>query len=98
MSIENCVQKQQYILKDPWQNRLALILDEISMVFLRLLEIIDICLSQAKGKTNNDVAILGGLALTIVMGDFYQFFPVTRQFLYTNLVTKKKIHDKSIWN
>ena len=46
------------------------------MVFLKLLSTVNIRLSQAKGKTNNNIAILGGLALVIIMGDFYQFPPV----------------------
>lgn len=66
------------------------------MIFLKLLLIINIYLSQAKSKTNNDTAILDGLALIIVMGDFYQFPPMVRRFLWINLVTNKKIYDKSI--
>ncbi len=82
--------------KNPWQNRSALILDEISMVSLRLLGMIDMRLSQAKGQTNNDTAVLGRLALIIDMGDFYQFHPVTRRSLWTDLVTEEQIHGKSI--
>ena len=67
--------------KSFWQNHLALILDEISMVSLKLLGMIDMCLSQAKSKTNNDIAVLDGLALIIVMGNFYQFPPVTGRSL-----------------
>ncbi len=84
--------------KGPWQNRLALILNEISMVSLKLLSTVDMCLSQAKGKTNNDTAVLGGLALVIVMGAFYQFPPVVRRFLWTYLITSEEIHGKSRWN
>lgn len=63
------------------QNCLALILDKISIVSLKLLLIVDICLSQAKGKTNNHTAILVDLALVIIMGDFYLFFPVVGKSL-----------------
>lgn len=82
--------------KSPWQNRSALILDKISIVFLRLLGMIDMRLGQAKSKTNNDNAILGGLALVIVMEDFYQFFPITGRSLWTGPITKKEIYGKSI--
>lgn len=41
------------------------------MVFLELLLIVDMCLSQVKDKTNNTTIILSGLALVIVMEDFY---------------------------
>ncbi len=68
------------------------------MVSLRLLEMIDMRLSQAKSKTNNDTAVLGGLALVIVMGDFYQFLPVTGRSLWIDPVTEEEIHGKSIWN
>ena len=57
---------------------------------------VDIRLNQAKGKTNNDTAILGGLALVIVMGDFYQFPPILGRLLWTHLVTAAKIYDKGI--
>ena len=46
------------------------------MVSLKLLEIIDMCLSQAKDKTNNDIVVLSGLVLIIIMRDFYQFLLV----------------------
>ena len=67
--------------KNPWQNYSVLILDEISMIFLRLLRMINLHFSQAKGKTNNNTAVLDSLALIIVMGDFYQFLPITGRSL-----------------
>ena len=96
LNIDDCIQKQQYLAKNPWQNRLALILDKINIVFLKLLLIIDICLNQVKDKTNNDMAILGGLALVIIIEDFYQFFLIVGRFLWTHLVNIKKIYSKSI--
>ncbi len=98
LSIDDCIQKQQRLAKAPWQNRLALILDEISMVFLKLLLTFDMHLSQAKGKTNHDIIVLAGLALVIVMGDFYQFLLVVGRSLWTHSVTSEEIHDKGIWN
>ncbi len=76
LSRDDCIHNQYRWAKDPWQNRLALILDKISMVSLKLLSTVDMRLSQAKGKINNDIAVFGGLALVIVIGDFYQFPPV----------------------
>ena len=84
--------------KGPWQNRLGLIMEKIRIVSLKLLLTINICLSQEKGKTNNDTTVLSGLALIIVMGDFYQFSPVVRKSLWTNPITSKEIHNKGIWN
>ncbi len=84
--------------KSSWQNRSALILDEISMVSLRLLGMIDIRLTQAKGKTNNDIAVLGGLGLVIVMRNFYQFPSITERSLWTCSITEEEIYGQSIWN
>ncbi len=67
--------------KASWQNHLALILDEINMICLRLLETIDMRVSEAEGKTNNDIAILGDLAPRIIIRNFYQFLLVTGRFL-----------------
>ncbi len=98
LSIDDRIQKQQHLAKSSWQNRLALILDEISMISLKLLSTVDIRLSQVKGKTNNNTAVLGGLALVIVMGDFYQFPVVVRRSLWTYPVISEEIHSKGIWN
>ncbi len=38
------------------------------------------------------------MALVIIIGDFYQFFLITWQSLWTDPITEKEIHDKSIWN
>lgn len=96
LSIQDCIQKQQHMPKNVWQNRSFLILDEISMVSLRLLGMIDMHFCQAKRKTNNDTTVLGRLALVIIMRDFYQFPPVTRRFLWTGPVTEEEIHGKNI--
>ncbi len=58
---------------------------------------VDIYLNQVNGKTNNDIAILGGLALVIVMVDFYQFLLVLGRFLWTHPVTSEEIYGKGIW-
>lgn len=48
LNMDDCIEKQQYLAKDPWQNRLAPILDEISMIFLKLLSKVNML---SKGKT-----------------------------------------------
>ena len=82
--------------KSPLQNHSALILDKISIVSLKLLGMIDMRLSQAKGKTNNDTAVLRGLPLIIVMRDFYRFSLVIGRSSWTSLITEEEIHGKSI--
>ncbi len=96
LSIDDCIQKQQRLAIGPWQNHLALILDEISIVSLKLLLTVDMRLSQAKGKTNNDTVVLGSLALVIVIGDFYQFPPVVGRSIWIHPVISKEIHGKGI--
>lgn len=66
------------MLKSLWQNHSALILDKISMISLKLLGMIFMRLSQTKIKINNDITVLNDLSLVIVIGDFYQFFFVTK--------------------
>lgn len=68
------------------------------MVSFSLLGMIDIHLRQAKDKTNNDTVVIGGLALVIVMGDFYQFLFIIERSLLTGPITKEEIHGKSILN
>ena len=41
------------------------------MVSLKLLSTVDIQLSQAKDKIDNNIAVLGSLAFIIMMGVFY---------------------------
>ena len=78
---------------------MALILDQISMISLKLLSIVDIYISQVKSKiTNNDTAVSDSLALVIIIGDFYQIFQVVGRFLWTHLIISEKIYGKSIWN
>ncbi len=66
------------------------------MVSLKLLSTVDIRLSQAKGNTNNTTAVLGGLVLVIIMGDFYKFPLVVERSLWTHLITSEEIHGKGI--
>lgn len=66
------------------------------MVSLKLLSKIDSQLSQAKGKADSDTTVLGGLALVIVIGDFYEFLPVVGRFLWNKPVTNNENHGKEI--
>lgn len=75
---------------------MALILDGISIVSLKLLLTVNTFLSQVNDKTNSDTTILDNLALIIIIGDFYQFFLMFKRSLWTNPVISKTIHGKSI--
>ena len=59
LSIENWMwSKKQKTVKDLWRKQIALIIKEINMVLLKLLATVDTQLSQAKGKSDNDISIL----------------------------------------
>lgn len=72
LSIHDRISNKNYHMgKSFWQNHLALIIDKISIVSLKLLSIVDSHQNQTKGKIDNDTTVLGGLDLIIVMGDFF---------------------------
>lgn len=63
---------------------------------LRLLIIVDILLSQVKEKPDIDIAIFGGLALIILMGDFYLFPPLIRKPLQKKAIMTDELYSKAI--
>lgn len=83
-------------MKSQWQNRTMHIIDEISMVFLKLLSTVDSQLSQAKRKKDNDIVRLGGLAVVSIMKDFNQFPPVVRKSLWVKAITSAENHGERI--
>lgn len=78
---ERIKNKKKRTIKGLWQNCTILIVDVISMVSLKLLSMVDSQLSQTKRKKNNDIIVLGSLALIIIMGGFYQFLSVVGKSL-----------------
>lgn len=58
---------------------MALIIDEISIVLLKLLASINTHFSQAKEKSDNNIAIFRGLIIVILIDNFHQFFSVIRK-------------------
>ena len=65
-----------------WTNKTALIIDEISMVSLKLLTCIDEQCKIVKNLDSNSTAVFGGLPVVIVLGDFHQFPPVKARALW----------------
>lgn len=86
--------KKQYTVKDSWQNCIVFIVDKISMVFLKLLSIIDSQLSEAKGKKNNHTAIFDYLVLVIFIENFYQFPFMVKKSLWNKVVTFMENYGK----
>ncbi len=64
-----------------WRNKIAVVVDEMSMVSLDLLATVDLHLGKAKALHENSSAVLGGLPIVIFLGEFFQFSPVTGRSL-----------------
>ena len=65
---------------------------------LKFLATVDAQLSLAKEKPDTNTAVFGGLAIVILMGDFYQFPPAVGRLLWKKAITTNKLHGKAIWN
>lgn len=84
-------------VRGPWTQRSALIIDEISMLDLKMFATIDQQLLQAKSLPRDSTAIFGGLSVVLLMGDFYQFAPVVGRALWEEPKTKLEEHGKLLW-
>ena len=69
--------KGSHKIRGPWPQRSALIIDEISMLDLKMLATIDQQLLQAKRLSQESTAVFRRLSLVLLIGDFYQFAPIT---------------------
>lgn len=58
-------------LSNTWSSRTALIVDDISMVSLKLLGSMDSQIKKAKRMDANSSALFGGLSLVVLLGDFF---------------------------
>lgn len=59
-----------------WARKTILVIDEMSMVDLRMLSIINNQCKIARSLDRSSPDLFGGLAIVILMGDFFQFPPV----------------------
>lgn len=84
-------------IQEPWPQQSALVIDEISMLDLKMFATINQQLLQAKDLLSESTAIFGGLSVVLLMGDFYQFAPVTGRALWEEPKTKMKEHGKYLW-
>lgn len=55
---------------------------------------IDSQLSQIKEKKDNNIAMLDGLALIIMMDDFYHFLLIVKKILQNKIITSRKNYSK----
>ena len=83
-----------------WTRRTSLVVDEVSMISLKLLASMDSKIRLAKGDPNNSTALFGGLLLVIFLGNFFQFTPVGEKPLWDErhwLHTKDEKIGRQIW-
>ncbi len=73
--------KGQQKMKKILCNKIAVIVDEMSMVSLKLLATVDLHLGKAKALHENSSVVSGGLPVIIFLSDFFQFSLVTRKSL-----------------
>lgn len=77
-----------------WTHQSSLIIDELSMIQLKLLAKIDKQLYKAQNVIISSIALFDGLFLIILIGDFYQFAPVNGHFLWNRSYSKEEIYGK----
>ncbi len=66
-----------------------MIVDEISMVELEMLSNMGKQLAKARRLSNSSTAVLGGLPIVIVMGNFYPFPSIASRPLWDKPQTDK---------
>lgn len=74
------MQRQQKLEK-LWRNKIAIVIDKMSIVNLDFVATVNLHLGRAKFLYENLSAVLGGLFVVILFGDFLQFLPITGQSL-----------------
>ena len=75
-----------------------MIVDEVSMIDLKLLTIIDKQLQKAKSSDTSSTTFFEGLSLVVLIEDFYQFVPVTEKALWDEPYGEDEIYEKTLWN
>ena len=50
------------------------------------------------GKPDNNISILDGLAIVILIGDFYQFLLIVGKQLWKEVIIIDEFYGKAIWN
>lgn len=73
-----------------------MIIDKISIVLLKLLTTVNTQLSQAKGKSDKNIFVLGRLVIMILIEDFYQFPLVVEKPLWEEAIIINEFHGKAI--
>lgn len=95
LSISTCnVKSSSTNVNAIWTHRSSLIIDELSIILLGLLAIMDKQLRKARGAIVSSTALFSGLSLVILMGDFYQFAPISGYALWDLPYSENEIYGK----
>lgn len=86
-------------MRGPWPQRSALIIDEISILGLKMFATIDQQFVKAKGLLrHSDTVIFGGLSLILLMGRLLSVYANHRAcFMGKNQEPSKEKHGKQLW-
>lgn len=76
-----------------WLQCLSLVVNEVTMIDLKLLILMDKQLQKVKRLNISSTSIFGGLPLIVLMEDFYQFTLVTRKTLWDNPLKADDIYE-----
>lgn len=75
-----------------------MIMNKMSMVSLNFFVTIDLYFDKAKFLYENLSAILDGLSVLILLGNFFWFWPIIKQFLWKVPINSYKKHRQHIWH
>ncbi len=90
--------KGQQKMEKIWRNKIAVVVDEISMVSLDLFATVDLHLGKAKALQKNSSVVLGELLVVIFLDDFFQFSFVTGRSLWEVLLSLHEEYGQHIWH
>lgn len=79
-------------------NKIAIIVDKMSIISLEFLATVDLHFGRTKFLYENLYAVLSRFSDVILLGGFFQFSPVTRQSLWKVPLSPHKKHRQRIWH
>lgn len=89
--------RKSNILSNLWITQYIMIVDKLSIFEIEILLNIGKQLAKARSFSNLSTAVFNDLPIIIVMGDFYQFLPITGQRLWNELQINEDYNGKTLW-
>jgi hypothetical protein len=81
-----------------WKEKRNMIIDEISMVSLKMLNNIHTQCNNIRALQQDSTAILGALPIVVFMGDFHQFAPIKERPLWQTPDSPEARNGQIIWH